>query len=220
MVGGPAVSGSFVPSSAGTTSVPRPGAVRPSWPPAAPGTVGSMDDTTRVLVAYATAAGSTEGIAARIAEVLRADGAQVTCRPVGPDLDPAGFDAVVVGSAIHSMAWLPPALDFLRRVPAAAAPVWVFSVGGANPSGRLARSVVGMEAEKVGRGFPAGLDVRDHRVFGGVVVTSGLPLWARALARAVSGRSGDHRDWPAIEAWARQISGVLHARAAAQRDPA
>jgi menaquinone-dependent protoporphyrinogen oxidase len=110
------------------------------------------------------------------------------------------------------MAWLPPALQFLRRVPTDGAPVWVFSVGGTNPSGRLKHYVVGMEAEKVARGFPAGLDVRDHRVFGGVVVTAGLPLWSRVLARAVGGRPGDRRDWPAIEAWARQISGVLRAR--------
>lgn len=179
-----------------------------------------MDDSTRVLVAYATAAGSTAGIAERIAEVLRADGAQVTCAPVGPGLDPDGFDAVVVGSAVHSMAWLPPALDFLRRVPTDGAPVWVFSVGGTNPSGRIAHSVVGMEAEKVARGFPADLDVRDHRVFAGVVVTAGLPLWGRILARAVGGRPGDRRDWPAIEAWARQIAGVLRARATTPPGPA
>ena len=72
-----------------------------------------MDETFRVLVGYATAAGSTAGIAERIGETLREQGCEVVCRPVGPDLDPSAFDAVVVGSAVHNMAWLRPALDFL-----------------------------------------------------------------------------------------------------------
>jgi len=55
-----------------------------------------MDDATRVLVGYATAAGSTTGIAERIAATLRDAGGDVTCRPVGPDLDPAAFDVLVV----------------------------------------------------------------------------------------------------------------------------
>ena len=49
-----------------------------------------MDDRTRVLVAYATAAGSTAGVAERIAVTLQAAGADVVCRPAGSDLDPAG----------------------------------------------------------------------------------------------------------------------------------
>ena len=90
-----------------------------------------METRTRVLVGYATAAGSTEGIAERITAVLRGAGAAVVCSPVGPDLDPTTFDAVVLGSAVHDMAWLTPALDFLGRVPAVATPrLWCFSVGG------------------------------------------------------------------------------------------
>jgi menaquinone-dependent protoporphyrinogen oxidase len=63
-----------------------------------------MSDAPRVLVAYATAAGSTAGIAERIAEILRTTGCEAACRPAGPDVDPAGFDALVLGSAVHNMA--------------------------------------------------------------------------------------------------------------------
>jgi menaquinone-dependent protoporphyrinogen oxidase len=90
-----------------------------------------MDRTGRVLVGYATAAGSTQAIAERIADVLTSAGLTVVCRPVGPDLEPAAFDAVVLGSAVHSMAWLSPAVDFLSRFPAGDAPaLWCFSIGG------------------------------------------------------------------------------------------
>jgi menaquinone-dependent protoporphyrinogen oxidase len=63
-----------------------------------------MVATPRVLVTYASAAGSTAGVAERIAETVRIAGCEVVCRPIGPDVDPAGFDAVVVGSAVHNMA--------------------------------------------------------------------------------------------------------------------
>jgi menaquinone-dependent protoporphyrinogen oxidase len=169
-----------------------------------------MDETARVLIGYATAAGSTAGIAERIADTLRAQGYEVVCRPVGPDLDPAGFDAVVVGSAVHNMAWLRPAVDFLDRLPATAGtPVWCFSVGGLDPSGPVARRMTTREVAKVEQAFPASFRRRGHRFFGGIVEMRGLPLWGQAFWRLMGGRPGDHRDWPAVEAWAREIAADL-----------
>lgn len=172
-----------------------------------------MDERTRVLVGYATAAGSTEGIAERIAATLRETGADVTCRPVGPDLDPAAFDVLVVGSAVHTMAWLRPALDFLDRIPADSEhPTWCFSVGGVAPHGPLTRRMTSLEAGKVEQGFPTGFRARGHRFFGGIVETTGVPLWGRVFWRLVGGRPGDHRDWPAVEGWARQIAAEVGRR--------
>src|SRR4051794_10283395 len=173
-----------------------------------------MDKTSRVLVGYATAAGSTESIAERIASMLRDAGAAVVCRPVGSDLDPTTFDAVVVGSAVHGMAWLTPALDFLGRVPAAATPrLWCFSVGGlAHPERtRLSRWMAGSELQKIEQRFPAGRRPREHRMFAGIVDLREVPLWGRLFFRVTGGRSGDQRDWPAIEAWAAHIASQLDA---------
>jgi menaquinone-dependent protoporphyrinogen oxidase len=167
-----------------------------------------MDDMSRVLVGYATAAGSTAGIAERIAAILREAGCEVVCRPVGPDLDPAPFDAFVLGSAVHNMDWLPQALDFLGRVPPDR-PTWCFSVGGITPRGRLTRRMTSLEARRVEQTFPPGVRIREHRFFGGIVEMRGLPLWGRAFWRLVGGRPGDHRDWPAVESWARQIAAPL-----------
>lgn len=171
-----------------------------------------MDKTSRVLVGYATAAGSTESIAERIASMLRDAGAAVVCRPVGSDLDPTTFDAVVVGSAVHSMAWLTPALDFLGRVPAAATSrLWCFSVGGLPHPERtpLSRWLAGSEIQKIEQRFPGGRRPRDHRMFAGVVDMRGAPLWGRLFFRAVGGRSGDQRDWAAIEEWAGHIASQM-----------
>jgi menaquinone-dependent protoporphyrinogen oxidase len=180
-----------------------------------------MAGTPRVLVAHATAAGSTAGIAERIAAVLSTAGCEVTCRPAAPDLDPAGFDGVVLGSAVHDMAWLPSALDALRRVAApGSGPVWCFSVGGVNPHGRVTRYVTRKEAERVAQQFPAGFTPREHRVFGGVVELQGVPLWGRLAYRLTGTRAGDNRDWPAIEAWARNIAAALSTATAGSRGTA
>jgi menaquinone-dependent protoporphyrinogen oxidase len=167
-----------------------------------------MDEKPRVLVGYASAAGSTAGIAERIADTLRAQGGDVACRPVGPNLDPSDVDAVVVGSAVHDMAWLRPAVELLGRIPDDR-PTWCFSVGGVAPRGPLTRSMTAREVRRVEKGFPAGFRAREHRFFGGVVEMKGVPLWGRLFWRLMGGRPGDHRDWPAIEGWARQIAAAL-----------
>jgi menaquinone-dependent protoporphyrinogen oxidase len=84
--------------------------------------------TGKVLVAYATRAGSTAEVAQAIAEVLRArsGGENVDVLPVKEVMDLSPYRAVIVGSAIRMGRWLPEAVDFvaknqaaLARVPAA-----------------------------------------------------------------------------------------------------
>jgi menaquinone-dependent protoporphyrinogen oxidase len=174
-----------------------------------------MDDTTRVLVGYATAAGSTAGIAERIAGRVRDAGCEVSCRPVGRDVDPSEFDALVLGSAVHNMAWLEPALDVLGRVPLPQQrSTWCFSVGGVSRQGPVTRRMTSGEVRRVERGFPAAFRPREHRYFGGIVEMGGLPVWGRVLWRLIGGRPGDHRDWPAIDDFAERIAaevtGVHH----------
>lgn len=169
-----------------------------------------MDTAPRLLVTYATAAGSTADIAERVAAVLRTAGCAVDCRPASPGVDPTGYDAVVVGSAVHNMAWLPPALDVLRRISASGCTsVWCFSVGGLVPRGRFTRFAATREAERVEQDFPTDLAARDHRLFSGVVQTRGVPLWGRLFYRATGTRPGDNRNWPDIDDWARRVGAAL-----------
>ena len=175
----------------------------------------------RVLVSYATAAGSTAGIAERIADALRTAGCDAVCRPADPDLDLAGFDALVLGSAVHNMAWLPSAVTMLHRaVASGCGPVWCFSVGALNPRGRFTRYLARKEAERVERQFPAGFTAREHRVYGGVLDMRHVPLRGRLFYRLTGARAGDHRDWPAIEAWARNVGTQADLHAAGDRSTA
>ncbi|MGY1669791.1 flavodoxin domain-containing protein [Geodermatophilus sp. SYSU D00710] len=173
-----------------------------------------MDDTSlRVLLAYATAGGSTRGVAERVAARLTEAGHTVDLRPAGPDVDPTGYDAVVVGSAVHDMAWLPDARDLLARLVAASAPppVWCFSVAGIVPRGAVTRWLARQELARIGQGLPRGLRARSHRLFAGVVYVEGVPLWGRLFYRAVGQHPGDHRDWAAIDRWAREVATELTA---------
>lgn len=137
-------------------------------------------------------------------------GCSVACRPAAPDLDLIGFDSIGLGSAVHDMAWLSAALEVLQRISTSGdRPVWCFSVGAVNPRGRFTRYVARLEAERVGRQFPVGFALQHHRVFGGVVTMDATPLWGRLMYRMIGARAGDNRDWPAIEAWARDVAAAL-----------
>jgi menaquinone-dependent protoporphyrinogen oxidase len=171
-----------------------------------------MDVTSPVLVGYATAAGSTRGIAERVAAGLRGSGVPVVCLPLGPDLQPEDFTAWVVGSAVHGMAWLPEAVDFLRRAAGVPPrPCWAFSVGGVAPDGPLRRRMAAQEVRRVQQQFPPELAVRDHPLFAGIVDTRAVGPAGRAFWRTIGGRPGDHRDWPAIDHWAARVATQLGA---------
>lgn len=84
-----------------------------------------------VLVAYASAHGSTRTVAERVAARLGRHGLDVELAALDAVPDVGPYRAVVLGSAVHNGAWLPEAVDCVRRQRASlfARPVWMFSVG-------------------------------------------------------------------------------------------
>ncbi|EHY87242.1 flavodoxin domain-containing protein [Saccharomonospora azurea] len=166
-----------------------------------------MNVSGKVLVAYATAAGSTEGVASFVADRLRRRGGRVDVIPVDdvPSVEP--YDTVVLGSAVHNRAFLPQATTFAHehRNTLRTKSVWLFSVG-------IGPSLRGPLGRKLGRVVPKhiaairdGVEARDYHAFAGVVPREGSPLMARVLLRLFGGRYGDLRDWDAIESWAGRI---------------
>src|SRR5581483_3904135 len=71
--------------------------------------------TMSVLVTYATAFGSTREIAERVGEVIGKWVPSAVVRPVDEMDTVAGYDAIVVGSAVHNQVWQPEAREFVRR---------------------------------------------------------------------------------------------------------
>jgi menaquinone-dependent protoporphyrinogen oxidase len=167
----------------------------------------------RILVSYASAAGSTRGVAERLAARLAARGHTAECRSVDAKPDPADFDCVVIGSAVHDQAWLPGAMQWLEAHGAALhrEPVWAFSVGMPAAVGRPFRRLARFEDSKIIAAVQQCVPLQGHRLFSGVVAATMFSGRGRWAFRLMGCRSGDFRDWPAIDAYADAIADDLQA---------
>jgi menaquinone-dependent protoporphyrinogen oxidase len=176
----------------------------------------------RMLVAHASAHGSTQGIAERIARRLRAEGLDTDCRPADEVAVLAHYDAVVLGSAVHTMRWLPEARRFAldHAAELRTLPTWLFSVSSvgdqesmlAPGAARVLRSLRG-ETREI-QALRAALRPREHRNFAGAIARGDWSTAGSVFLRLMGGRYGDHRNWPAIDAWAGDIAHQLRAAGA------
>jgi menaquinone-dependent protoporphyrinogen oxidase len=95
-------------------------------------------------------------------------------------------------------------------------PVWLFSVSTLGDEESMFPPRVANRLRALRKETPevAGmrrlLYPREHRNFAGAVARAHWPAAGRAFFRATGGRYGDHRNWPAIDAWADLIAAQLH----------
>jgi menaquinone-dependent protoporphyrinogen oxidase len=170
-----------------------------------------------VLVAYVTKHGSTQGIAERIAAILRVRGLAVELKPIKAVREPAKYDAFVIGAAAYMGSWLKDAAEFVRRNQAVleTRPVWLFSSG---PLAAETRDAQGRDLKVVSKPnefveLKEAIKPRDIRVFFGALDPSKLGFAERLIRSLPAGRAllpeGDFRDWEEIEAWAESIAQEL-----------
>jgi menaquinone-dependent protoporphyrinogen oxidase len=172
-----------------------------------------------VLVGYASAYGSTKGIAREIGDRLIHAGLHADVRTVDEIDAVDAYDAVVLGSAIHNMAWLPEAAAFMRsHAPALVGlPVWLFSVSSVGDTSsffnaKVARFMRRMHKEpKEIAGYRQTIRVREHRSFAGAVERMHWNLGGHLFLKTFGGNYGDHRDWSDIDTWADRIAEQLQA---------
>jgi menaquinone-dependent protoporphyrinogen oxidase len=174
--------------------------------------------TGHVLIAFGTRHESTRGIAAAVADVLRAAGIPVDLRSVESGGGLGHARAAVLGSVVYDGDWLPGAHEFLaaHERELAAIPTWLFA------SGPLEHVPPGAKAdlpddlvEVIGRIGP-----RDVALFAGLTQPHHLASGLRLLSKLARTNIGDHRDWVAIERWANSIRDVLLAERPAVADAA
>lgn len=165
----------------------------------------------RVLVAHASSGGSTKAVAEYLAGRLRAHGLAAEARDLADPPPLNGYDALVLGSAVHNAALLPVAEHFLRTNAHALRlmPVWLFSLGiGPTVRGPFGRALREMVPPKIADLCEL-VGPREYRAFAGVVPPGNTPLVSRALLWLCGGRFGDLRDWPAINGWSIEIARYL-----------
>jgi menaquinone-dependent protoporphyrinogen oxidase len=168
----------------------------------------------KILVAYASRTGSTAGVAEAIGQTLAEGEIPVeVCRMQDvEDLTPYG--AVVAGSAIQRGQWLPEAMQFIRIHQAALAkrPFAAFLVCMtlAMPHADQYRQGVADWLEPV----RALVRPMSEGLFAGALDISQIPSFGDRLKFRLSvafgvWSEGDHRDWPAIRAWAAELNSIL-----------
>jgi len=160
----------------------------------------------KILVAVESRHNSTREIAETIACELRSSGLEVDLLAADAVLDIAGYEAVILGSAVYTGGWLRAAkrLALVHGSALKAVPVWLFSSG---PIGTDDDRTLGDMPE-----VPELLNAtqaREHRVFAGKLDKRGLGLAERFVSRVVQAPEGDFRDWDAVRAWARSIASTL-----------
>jgi menaquinone-dependent protoporphyrinogen oxidase len=165
----------------------------------------------KILVTYASQAGSTQSVAEAIGQTLVECGAAVDVLPMKDVKDLKPYRAVVAGSAVHGGKWLPEAMRFMRsqRAGLTQKPFAAF----------LVCITMGMpKAEQYRPGLakwlePVRAQVRpvSEGYFAGALDFNKIPLSFNALLlRAVVAfgilPKGDHRDFNAVRAWASELA--------------
>jgi menaquinone-dependent protoporphyrinogen oxidase len=177
----------------------------------------------KVLIAFASKHGATREIAEHVADRLRAAGLNAEARPIKAVGDLAGYEAVVIGSAVYYGSWLKEAAEFVRRNQAvlASRPVWLLSSGpiSAETTDEQGRDLCEVAEPKEIAEFRETIHPREHRVFFGKLDRGALGFVDRLVASlpAFPGSEGDFRDWDQIHAWAEHIAHDLAPVPAATR---
>ncbi len=192
----------------------------------------------KILVAYATMAGSTAEVAQAVGEEIARSGLEVEVLPIGEVKDLQGYDGVVVGGPMI-MGWHRQALGFLKkhrgdfqRVPLA---VFVMAMS-LTRTGEM--SVGGLPVfvdEKLPKppAKEGSLSFRERYarlsnylkpilsatrpakpvsmgIFGGRLEYGRLKWWAVLFAMLIiQASAGDRRNWEAIRAWAAGLAEAL-----------
>lgn len=167
-------------------------------------TSGENSMNQKVLVTYASKAGSTMEVAQAVAKELNNRGFTVDVRPVKQVTSVDGYTAVVVGSAVRIGSPLPEAVKFIEKnAPALSKlPVAFFTVHlmnmGDDDTSRKARLAYLDPARKL-------VTLKHEAFFAGVGDMSKVSFFEGLIGKMVKSPEGDFRDWKAISGWAQSI---------------
>ena len=166
----------------------------------------------KILVAYATAAGSTAEVAEAIGETLRGEGAQVEVKQAKTVADITGYDAVVLGSGVRASRIYGEAIKFIQTNQDALSkiPVAYFVVCMTMQEDTEACRLQAQEfADQMIAAAPSVQPV-DTGLFGGLMDYERISWLLRLLIQhVIKQQEGDARDWDAIRAWAKELEPAL-----------
>jgi len=166
----------------------------------------------KILVAYASAHGSTKEVAQFIGRVLQTYNAEVTVANAIDIQSVEGYDAYILGSAVHGGLWLQEMCTFIDRFKDTLSEnpmiFWVSCIRALEEDGRE-HAVKYYFDHKLLESF----DVRAQAVFTGKLDTSAITrqeqwfLVANYDGKLTAGNiKHDYRDWQAIATWTNTVA--------------
>jgi menaquinone-dependent protoporphyrinogen oxidase len=160
--------------------------------------------TKRVLVTYATRAGSTVGVADAIGAELKRRGLEVDIQPVTAEPALDKYEAVILGSAIRMGAWLPEMVEFIKTNQSVlqSRPVTLFTVHILNTGADETSHAARLAYLNSVRPF---LNPVDEVFFAGRIDLESLSFVDRLMVKMVKSPIGDFRDWDGIRAWSSAV---------------
>lgn len=161
----------------------------------------------RILVTAATRHGASREIATIVAGILEDAGIEADVRESDDVMSLAGYDGVIMGSAVYMGRWLDAARQVVERCHGefAGRSVWLFSCG---PVGEPAKPD-GEPADIAA--IRAATGAIEHRLFPGRLVKSELGFSEKVVVAGVRAQYGDYRPWDEIMTWARGIANRIRA---------
>jgi len=167
--------------------------------------------STSILVGYATRYGSTQEVAAAIAETLRESGLTVDLKSLREVRSLEGYHAVILGAPLFMFHWHKDALSFLSRHRKAlqTLPVAVFALGPVHDphddqEWQDSRAQLDKELAQFAWFSPLALEM-----FGGKYDPTALRFPLKMFAGAEP--ASDIRSWDAIRTWATNLAPRLSA---------
>jgi menaquinone-dependent protoporphyrinogen oxidase len=155
----------------------------------------------RILITYATKAGSTADIAARIGETLSKQNLAVDVLPVAKVTDLSAYSTVITGSAIRMGKLLPEMMTFIQKNQAALQQksfnAFVVCMTMKDDTEET-RKTVGAYLDPV----RALVQPAHEGLFAGVIDPSKVGLIDRLAIQVIKAPIGDYRKWDEISAWA------------------
>jgi menaquinone-dependent protoporphyrinogen oxidase len=169
----------------------------------------------RVLVACASAHGSTTEVAGTVGDAVRSRGHEVTVADASSQIAGDDYDAFILGSAVRHGTWLPEMAGCVRRLRVAMqgkpAFLWLTCLRVLEPGGHAYVSDNYLPNLLTGA-----LPFRRIGIFAGKLDAALLnrqEAWTFTFRYDGPGSSialaGDHREWAAIRAWAEQVADDL-----------
>lgn len=169
----------------------------------------------KILVAYASAHGSTREVAEFIGRILRAFNAEVTIASANDVTDAERYDTYVLGSAIHGGMWLQEMLIFTENLTKTIGRkptfFWITCIRSLEADGYAHAKRYYFDHKTL-----AALNTQDTAIFTGRLLTEGIDrseqwyLVANYDGKLTSGSiNHDFRDWETIAGWAISIARQL-----------